>query len=77
MNKRDESGKKLIASLTEEERGKFVTYRKLHDWERQHRLLDLIIKAYKKYYDDQYEYGAEDVFLHRMEKLMADAGVIW
>ncbi len=41
------------------------------------KLLANIIKAYKKYYDDQYEYGAEDAFLHRMEKLMADAGVIW
>lgn len=77
MNKREESAKRLMASLTEEQKEKFVTYRKLHGWERQHRLLDLIIKAYKKYYDDQYEYGAEDAFLHRMEKLMADAGVIW
>ena len=41
------------------------------------KLLARIIKAYKKYYDDQYEYGAEDVFFRRMEKLMADAGVIW
>ena len=41
------------------------------------KLLANINKAYKKYYNDQYEYGAEDAFLHRMEKLMADAGVIW
>ena len=41
------------------------------------RLLANIITAYERYYEDQYEYGAEDAFLHRMEKLMADAGVIW
>ncbi len=40
------------------------------------RLLVGIITAYKRYYNDQYEYSAEDAFLSRMEKLMADAGVI-
>ena len=39
-------------------------------------LLANIIKAYKKYYDDPYQYGAEEDFLHRMEKLMAGAGVV-
>ena len=35
-----------------------------------------VIKIYKHYHNNMYEYGNEELFLERMERLMMNEGVI-